>query len=171
MKPAEAVTFPPLALWKAALTLTPSEETEARRCEVSPRGTPLCASFCVGDKIVPSQGRPPLRETTALSLRRQLQGGGGGGIFQPPVWQDLEVGLPQVSRRGWAGISHRATEPPLHSSLCPQAKVPACNSHQGLFLLQDLPFSPSSSHLTPTPAILPLPLPPCLHPVPPKEGL
>lgn len=51
---------------------------------------------------------------------------------QPPVWQDLEVGLPQVSRQGQGrnqAQSHRATELPPRNSLCPQAKVPASNSH------------------------------------------
>lgn len=168
--------FPPLALWKAALILTPSEETEAWRCEVSPRGTPLYASFCVGDKIVPSQGthchcgRPQICPSGGYAQTwRQLQVGEVEEVPQPPLRQDLEVGLPQVSRQGQCrnqAQSHRATEPPPCSSLCPQAKILAYKTatwaYSRIFLpsphfptlpesTSSAPFSPSSAHPPPHP--------------------
>lgn len=186
--------FPPLVLWKTALTFMLSEETEAWRCEVSPRGDPsMCFLLSGGQgntatagdhRSVPQEVMPRPGDSCRV--------GEVEGVPQPPVWQDLEVGLPQVSRHGQSrnqAQSHRATEPPPSSSLWPQQKSRPVTTMGwgGSFLLQGLPsfthfpalpestgsapFSPSSAHPTPPHPTPILPLPPRLHPVLSKKGL
>lgn len=183
--------FPPLVLWKAALTFMLSEETEAWRCEVSPRGDPsMCFLLSGGQgntatagdhRSVPQEVMPRPGDSCRV--------GEVEGVPQPPVWQDLEVGLPQVSRHGQSrnqAQSHRATEPPPSSSLWPQQKSrPVTTMGGGHSCSRAFLPSPTSlpcqnqlalplSHppqLTPPHPTPILPLPPRLHPVLSKKGL